>query len=445
MSPLLVAENAVESLGAVGSVELVPRNCRLTGNYKKRKSIPQFDVSGAFIAYASPDSTYAVTRRLFDAAQDEIIIGIYDFSADYMKDLLLNVMQRGVKVSLKLDIDSKDEEDLFDDLAKFGCKAVPAPSCASENVPYFPSSHEKVIVIDGTWTLVQSGNYSANSIPFNEADGGDEDNFVKGNRDMGVAIRSKPLAQFFAKVLRADMKLELDAASTQAAAPPTRKREPDLVELVPELLPAKLFPSKEVKPSKPVRVVPVLSPDNYMDEVVRFLQSAKKSICVEQQYIRSSQTEISKLLNAIKAAKTNHPGLDVRIILGKLFSSKEVPKEKTNIANLRKTYGLKLGSNIRYIDTKRFVHCHNKLVIVDDERVLVSSQNWSDSAVSKNREAGVIVSLPEIARYYGKIFESDWSTALKTIPKFGKKETVTPEALTKGTYVEVRAADYQEV
>src|SRR5687768_3377161 len=104
VSPLLVSTNSLESLGPVGSVELVPRNCRLTGKYKKLKSVPQFDVNGPFIGYASPDSTYAVTRRLFESAQDEIIIGIYDFSADYMKDLLLNVMQRGVKVSLKLDI-----------------------------------------------------------------------------------------------------------------------------------------------------------------------------------------------------------------------------------------------------------------------------------------------------------------------------------------------------
>ena len=103
---------------------------------------------------------YAVTRRMLDAAQDEIIIGIYDFSAGYMKDILLSAMNRGVMVSLMLDIDGKMEEKLFRDLEKFGCKAVPAPSCASDNANFFPSSHEKVIVIDGTWSLVQSGNYS---------------------------------------------------------------------------------------------------------------------------------------------------------------------------------------------------------------------------------------------------------------------------------------------
>ncbi|MBC7929463.1 MAG: hypothetical protein H7Z38_02750 [Rubrivivax sp.] len=424
---------------------MVPRNCGLE-EYKKIKTIPTVEVTGDLIAYASPDSTYAVTRRLLDSAKKEIIIGIYDFSSDYMKQIVLNAMGRGVKVSLMLDIDGKKEEQLFEELAKFGCKAVPAPSCASDNVSYFPSSHEKVIVIDGTWTLVQSGNYSNNSIPFNEKDGGDPANFVKGNRDMGVAIRSKPLAEFFAKVLRSDMKLELDAAGAQAlAARARRKREPDLVEAVPKLIPPKLFPSKTFNPTNKIRVTPVLTPDNYMDVIPGFLEKATKSILIEQQYIRSTQANIIKLLAAIKTAKDKNPKLDVRIILGKLFDKEDFEKEKKNVANMKKNFGLELEKNVRYIDLKRFVHCHNKLIIVDGEAVLVSSQNWSNPGVGANREAGVLVRYPAIARYYADIFESDWSTALKQIPNPAGAQTLTPQSLAKGNFVEVVAADYQEV
>jgi phosphatidylserine/phosphatidylglycerophosphate/cardiolipin synthase-like enzyme len=447
MCPLIVSDSdaVAESAAAGASVlEMVPRSCALA-EYKKIKSVPPFDVTGDLIAYASPDSTYAVTRRLLNGAQKEIIIGIYDFSAQYMKDILLNAMQRGVKISLMLDIDSKKEEQIFKELAKFGCKAVPAPSCASKNVSYFPSSHEKVIVIDGIWTLVQSGNYSDNSIPFNEKDGGDPAHFVKGNRDMGLAIRSKPLATFFARVLRSDMKLELDAEGAEAAAaPPRKKKEPELVELVPESLPAKLFPSKTFNPTGKIRITPVLTPDNYMDVVPGFLEAAAKSILIEQQYIRSTQEEIITLLSAIKKARDKNSGLDVRIILGKLFSADDVKKEKENVANLAKKFGLKLAQNIRYIDTKRFVHCHNKLIVVDGEGVLVSSQNWSNTGVRTNREAGVLFRYKDIARYYSEIFESDWSTAQQKVPTVGT-QVVGPETLAKGNFVEVVAADYQEV
>jgi phosphatidylserine/phosphatidylglycerophosphate/cardiolipin synthase-like enzyme len=443
--PFVVTQGSpAESLISTGSLELVPRQCRLA-TYQKLSSVPTFRVTGDMIAYASPDSTYAVTRRLFDAARKEIIIGIYDFSADYMKEIVLNAIRRGVKVSLMLDIDSKDEQSLFDELTRFGCNGVPAPSCASDVISYFPSSHEKVIVIDGIWSLVQSGNYSNNSIPFNEEDGGDPDHFVTGNRDMGVAIRSKPLATFFANLLRRDMKLELDAETIEALGVAVkRKKAPDLVEAVPEDLPMQLFPSKTFNPSGTIRVRPILTPDNYLDVIPALLESATQSIYMEHQYIRSKQDEIIKLLTAIRNARARNPALDVRIILGKIFSTTDFRKEQDNIANLKQNFGLVLDQNIRYIDTKRFVHCHNKMIIVDGTDVLISSQNWSSTGVGNNREGGVLMHYRDIAQYYATIFESDWSTAQTKIPKPGAA-AIGPEALTRGRFVKVVAADYQEV
>jgi len=357
----------------------------------------------------------------------------------------LNAIRRGVKVSLMLDIDSKDEQSLFDELTKFGCNGVPAPSCASDVISYFPSSHEKVIVIDGIWSLVQSGNYSNNSIPFNEEDGGDPDHFVTGNRDMGVAIRSKPLATFFANLLRSDMKLELDAETIEALGKTVKRRKaPDLVEAVPEDLPMQLFPSKTFNPSGTIRVRPILCPDNYLDVIPTLLESATQSIYLEHQYIRSKQDEIIKLLTAIQNARARNPALDVRIILGKIFSASDFKKEQENVANLKQNFGLVLDQNIRYIDTKRFVHCHNKLIIVDGTDVLISSQNWSSTGVGNNREGGVLMHYPDIAQYYSTIFESDWSTAQTRIPRPGGA-TIGPEALTRGRFVKVVAADYQEV
>ncbi|MDO6433117.1 phospholipase D-like domain-containing protein [Flavitalea sp. BT771] len=432
-----------EALTVVVTPEMVPRNCHLEAPalLKNIKAIP---CSDQFIAYASPDSTYAVTRRLFDAAKKKILIGIYDFTATYMKELVINAMNRGVKVSLMLDVDNTDEEKLMKDLAKLGAQTVSAPSCANKMpTHYFASSHEKVIVIDDTWCLVQSGNYSNNSIPFNEKDGGDPTHFITGNRDMGVAIKSAALSAFFTKVLKADIKLELGIEAAQALVAP-QPELPELFEAVPELLPKQLFPSKTLTPKKPIDVLPILSPDNYMDVIPKMLAAAKTSILIENQYIRSSQPLIAQLLEAIKTAVKNNPKLDVRIILGKLFSQADVPKEKANVANMKKLYKLALGTNIRYIDVKRFVHCHNKLIIIDGKTVLTSSQNWSDSAVSKNREAGVVMTYPDLAAYYTKIFESDWSTASKTIP-IPPKNVAAPETLMTGKFVKVVPADYEEV
>jgi phosphatidylserine/phosphatidylglycerophosphate/cardiolipin synthase-like enzyme len=422
------------------ALEMVPRNCRLE-DYDKVK-VPAVDVDQEIIAYCSPDSTFAVTKRLFDDAKKSILIGIYDFSADYIKELVLDALKRGVKVKLMLDIDSKDEQALFDDLNDAGVDGVPAPSCASHKVHFFSSSHEKVIVIDGEWCLVQSGNYSENSIPMNVKDGGDPDHFRTGNRDTGLAIRSKKLSKFFTGILESDMALEINSpeALAQVAITPNAF----MIEKAPTKLPPKLFPSKTFKLTKPLNVQPILSPDNYMQVMPGKLRAAKKSILIEQQYIRGKQPDISELLTAIKEARDEAGDFDIRIILGKIFSKKDLPKEQENLDLLEEDFGLVLGKNIRYIDTSRFVHCHNKMILVDGQSLLVSSQNWSDSAVSKNREAGVWLTHSGICDYFTKIFESDWSTARKA-PDATPTDVVEPESLRAGGYVRVAPADYQEV
>src|SRR3954454_20339508 len=125
---------AAETTAAARAVN---RMCELD-SYQK-KAISDVTVRADIIAYCSPDSTYAVTKKLFDDAKKSILIGIYDFSADYMKELVLDALKRGVKVKLMLDIDSKDEQELFDELNDSGVDGVPAPSCASHRVHFFSS------------------------------------------------------------------------------------------------------------------------------------------------------------------------------------------------------------------------------------------------------------------------------------------------------------------
>src|SRR2546422_8969693 len=157
----------VRSFGGLMRPELVGRNCRLQPY--RAIEVPRFQVQSDITAFASPDSTFAVTKRLMASAKRSILIGIYDFTAGYMKELLIQALRRGVQVSLMLGLDNRSgETPLFEELVRNGVEGVPAPSCASKHARFFPSSHEKVIVIDDDWTFVQSGNYSDDSIPFNE-------------------------------------------------------------------------------------------------------------------------------------------------------------------------------------------------------------------------------------------------------------------------------------
>jgi phosphatidylserine/phosphatidylglycerophosphate/cardiolipin synthase-like enzyme len=431
------AARAASLRATVVAARLIPRTCILRP-YTKR-AVRSVLVKDQIIAYASPDSTFAVTKRLLDAARRSILIGIYDFTADHAKELLLAALRRGVQVELMLDLDGRAEQDLFDELARFGAACAPAPSCASKRSRYFRSSHEKVVVIDNEWSMVQSGNFSTNSIPLNVEDGGDPAHFTTGNRDMGLAVRSTRLAAFFRRILESDIRLELSGpravAAFEAAA------DAFLVEAAPRKIPEQLFPSQTFALTKPLKALPVLSPDNYMNVVPPLLEKAKESIFIEQQYIKATQSEIAKLLSAIKRARAARPGLDVRIVLGKIFSRADLPKERANLRELKSRYGLELGRHIRYINTDRFVHCHNKMVLIDGDGVLVSSQNWSNAAVSENREAGLWLRHRDLSAYLKRIFESDWRTAVQD-PGGQQPEAIRTAALRSGQFIRVMAGDY---
>jgi cardiolipin synthase A/B len=56
---------------------------------------------------------------------------------------------------------------------------------------------------------------------------------------------------------------------------------------------------------------------------------------------------------------------------------------------------------------------HNKGVIVDGKRVLVSSINWNENSPSYNREAGLIIDHTGAAGYFTGVFDCDWDSSAR--------------------------------
>ena len=172
------------------------------------------------MAYASPDSTYAVTKKLLDSAQRSIVIGIYDFNADYMKEHLKKAMRRGVTVSLMLDTNHDDDPACLTSSTSWAPTCVQAPSTSAGNpIAYFGNAHEKIIVVDGEIVMIQSGNWSENSIPFNEGDGVVGRPLRAGKPRHGLAVHSRELATFFAELVGRDMRLAQGEPAGCRAAP----------------------------------------------------------------------------------------------------------------------------------------------------------------------------------------------------------------------------------
>lgn len=415
-------------------------------------------VAGAVMAYASPDSTYVVTRRLVDAAQRSIVIGIYDFSAVYMKEHLKRAMRRGVSVSLMLDTNPADDQTLFRELTELGAHCVKAPSrSAGSRNAYFGNAHEKIIVVDGEIVMIQSGNWSENSIPFNEGDGSviGTTPFELGNRDMGLALQSTALANLFTQVVARDMRLSeglapeaaAAAAPAAAAAAPAGPSAGDtFFEAAPIRRPDRLFASLTVQPSQPIRVTPVLTPENFHPTILALLGRARRSIRIEQQYIRGHQPAVAALLQAIATSRQDNPELDVRIIVSPKYL--EGP-DRVRFLDAMKAFDLAFDENYRFLSLDHFVHCHNKLIVVDDDTVLLGSQNWSTTGLLTNREASLLVEHPGIAAYFARIFDADWAMSEPAAAMAGIAPAAAglraPSDFAGGGVVLSRAGDYRDV
>jgi phosphatidylserine/phosphatidylglycerophosphate/cardiolipin synthase-like enzyme len=373
-------------------------------------------VNGQRIAYASPDTTYEIIRERLDGARESIHIGMFDFTATHVKDLLVNALERGVRVSLLLNaggFDPSGEQDIIDEFVRRGANAIKMSQHRSRPLLFY---HPKVIVIDRTWTLVQSANLTPNSVPLG----------VAGNRDTGVAIESRELAEFFIGLLEKDRSMASQAPDSSTQQTPT-KPEPIYIPYEP----VKRFPALRIDTtdsgsrntanetarrahSNSIHILPVLTPENYMAVLPQVLASAQKSIDIYQQYIRLNGTNVPKLLDAIKAAQVANPKLQVRIILSKLFVDNNDGKESLHIINER--YNWRLSDSIRILNHRSGLNHTNKLIIIVDRRLsLVGSTNWSEAGVSKSREACLLIDSSVIADYYSKIFQADWDAGLTSI------------------------------
>lgn len=138
----------------------------------------------------------------------------------------------------------------------------------------------------------------------------------------------------------------------------------------------------------------IFSP-NSQDEIISLFNSASSSIDV-QMYVFSNQEIARALANAASR------GVKVRLILESRIEGVQENSDTLNYLSSQGVYAK--WASLSYKLT------HSKLAIVDGKYVLVGSINFSNSAVTKNREAAALLSCNE-NNEYAQAFEEDWQKA----------------------------------
>lgn len=414
----LAGENALDSgLEAPATMQAYKRNLK-----DERFNLDPVTADMTLVLHVSPEAGWRELSKFFENADcDSITIGMYNFTAPHIIEAVrAAITPDGRNTILTLDRKTDDigkgnkaddwpEEKVMKSLkrdAKNQFDWTPA-SVSGKGRLFATSYHIKVAVLgkgeafDRFW--LSSGNWaSSNQAPFGDADHPLEDltwSDVKSyDRDWHAVVQCEPLATTFHNHLKQDFVDCRELEGEEAAAP-----------LLPELIvpedyfleaPRAVREYKAIAPKvlkKKMTVQPVLTPDNYPEIVIPLIKSARDSVLFINQSFDVKEEmppHYQKLLEALLDRQQRIR--DVRIIFRSGYG-----KERDIFRN-----AVEFGfdkDKIRFYGT-----CHTKGIVVDGQKVLLGSQNWTGSGTKFNRDASLLIEDDEAAEYFTEIFEFDW-------------------------------------
>jgi phosphatidylserine/phosphatidylglycerophosphate/cardiolipin synthase-like enzyme len=348
--------------------------------------------------FVSPDASLETFLSAIDSADREILVNIYEFSHPLVTESLVAARDRNVAVTLLAEGGpvggiSQEEKAALNRLNRSGIAVYAMSPQPGGHAPY-RYDHAKYMVIDKKAVLVTSENFKFSGFP---------PKCITGNRGWGVIAEDEGLAGYFRDLFATDVG---GPAIQPYAGEPGTMEFPTAGQYAPEFYP-QTFTGATVRP--------VIAPDT-SSGISEMIRSATTSIEIEQAYITNeSETQLNPYLaDAINASRR---GVKVRVILDSFWYNTEGPADNDEMVTLINTIarheGLPLEARLADLSMSGIEKVHNKGVIVDDTRVLVSSINWNSNSPNFNREAGLIIDHPQVAMYFKQVFDDDWAPAVR--------------------------------
>lgn len=169
------------------------------------------------------------------------------------------------------------------------------------------------------------------------------------------------------------------------------------------------------------RVTLSIGPEMVTAQKVSVIRNATESIQVQQ--VSIGDLSFPLLQELIDAARD---GVHVQLLVD---ASWYVSTENQLLAKTldQKAAQEDLAFETRLIESgDAFEKTHVKGMIVDEEVVYIGSTNWNNVSLNQNREVGILIEDPAVARYYSRVFAVDWrGTTWDTPAEFGLVAVVT--------------------
>lgn len=393
---------------------------------QSRYGAPTNYYAGTLQPYSSPDNSYNTVVGAINAATTSIDFNIYEFTSYQLFTALKNAATRGVKVRVFMEGGivggiTDQEKYIAQQLVAAGAQVRYIINNTSINAfQRYDYDHAKYAVIDGNKCFVESENWSPSGVPTTN-------NY--GNRGWGIIINDPNTAAFYETVFNGDFNT---AAKDSFPFTPSDSTYGDpAAGFVPDqTIPTSTYSGNFV--NKPINgefnLTPIMAPDSTFlknTSIIGLARQAQKSLYVEQLYIKkywgsgttgsTTTTPDVYLEEVINAARH---GVKVRVLLDSAFLDTTDPRDNTyTVQYINDTASAEhLDMQAKLIDLKTLglEKVHNKGVLVDGQKTLVSSINWSENSPENNREAGVIIDNTEVNAYYEPLFWYDWTAGAQT-------------------------------
>ncbi|UCG69783.1 MAG: lamin tail domain-containing protein [Thermoplasmata archaeon] len=393
-----------------------------------------FTYTGNMTLFASPDSSYETIIKEIEKAESTIYLSIYQFTNWNISQKIIERLNHGVVVNILIEGSPAGE---WEEEQKYVLQMISENGGEIRFLVFnstlgkrFSYIHSKFAVIDNASVIISSENWKYTGIPVNN---------TFGNRGWGVVIRDVQAAGYFADVFLEDWShvsydiFPFTPEDSKYGNASSDFEPNDWIETgyYDPILSSMTFTGE-------FKVSPVISPDTSLLEsegILDMINSAVDSIYIEQLEIQLSwddkeeEYENLYLEAAIEAAEQRN--VDVKILL----SSKYAFPDDIDLDNYDTFIYINeyaLNHNIteyleaRLVDYDRLglSKMHNKGMIVDGKKTLISSINWKRNSVAQNREAGVIIESEDVAVYFTELFLWDWNEP----PKADAGEDITVNA-----------------
>ncbi len=373
-----------------------------TGNYEMR-------------AFVSPDCSMQVLVEQISNATKSIAINLYEFTNWPLAQNLTKAMERGVQVIMLIEGSpvmgmDDDEKILLSHLANAGAEIHLHNPPEYEGQSRYRYNHAKYAIIDNRTVTVMTENWRYNGVPLTGQ---------SGNRGWGFSVEDREIADHYSEVFTEDWNIKWDD---------TGMFEPLIISgPVPfnfTLSDKIIEPAFEPLAHNDVaRITPVISPDNSLtdfDPILSLLAGAEESILLEQFYIdtywgrKNSSVEANPNVYLERVIGAARRGVLVRVLLDSSDYNVRDDDPRDNddtvayLNSIAESEGLAMEAKLVRPTAHNFYKIHAKGMVVDSSKTLVSSINWNENSITRNREVGIIVESEEVAGYFTEVFEYDW-------------------------------------